>query len=306
MDARGQLSEFLADIDAGKDDGTTVGETQTVTAGEKTEAQVEVTDAEDDKPTPDTDKDKTTTAEATVEKPETADAKPPTEEKPKDEPTKPDQTADLKKQLDTLDKRLRDTQAAFTRSQQELAELKKRPTETQADDPERKWLGGDEEVKQRLETLEKQVADARKAEAAARWEAAEATEKTKHDDWDKVVYEVFEPAVAADDKLRQEFVAAGGTPEAAYRLGRKLALRREIEADPEAYEAKLLERLKAKLVPTPETAGTKPGDAEPSTDPASRTLASVPDKTPKRKPQAAEDSADLLDEVVPRRGGARF
>jgi len=148
---------------------------------------------------------------------------------------------DLLKQIETLDKRYKDTQSAYTKGQQRIVELEKKLEEASddyfaEDDNE----DGDSRVK---DALAEKVDRIEALLAQQRWEMTEVAVKKEHDDYDAVVYETLLPELEKNTELAEQYRAAGGTPEAAYKLGRELKERQEILSDPAAYREKLKKEL---------------------------------------------------------------
>jgi hypothetical protein len=74
-----------------------------------------------------------------------------------------------------------------------------------------------------------------------------------------VVYEKLYPAMEKDPSLKEKFQQAGGTPKAAYELGKKISEREEVIQDPEAFKEKIrkeiLEEMKGGQKEKPRTKG---------------------------------------------------
>lgn len=179
------------------------------------------------------------------------DPDPDTQTLPAEPPPKPeDELAKVKAERDTLEKRFKDTQAELTRKAQALAELEKareaKPKRIADDDD---WFDDDDKGKPKpeaeltaeIKAMREEVAEMRRQRNLDRWDTEEAKFKAGKPDYEKVVYEVLEPAMKDDTALREEFVKAGGTPEAAYRLGAQLRERQEFLKDPEAYKKRVAE-----------------------------------------------------------------
>jgi len=147
------------------------------------------------------------------------------------------ENARLKAERDALDKRAKDNQAAFTKAQQRLKELEKQQPkgdswfdENGNDHSEESESNADktpdanpavEELNNKVQRLE-QESEQHKIE---KWRGAEASFKAEHPDYEKIVYDLLEPAMQKEDAtaalLRQEFISKGGTPEAAYEIARR-------------------------------------------------------------------------------------
>lgn len=260
-----RLSEFLGGIDTGATGKDDSGEAP---------VQTEVADVEDD-------------AEEAAGQ-DSAEETPASEAPAADKADEP--KADAAKELETLSKRFKDTQAALTRATQELAALKKRGAEE-----EKPWFAGDADPADAdpVKGLREEVDRLRAESAKAKWEAIEAPVRAKNPDYQRLVYEVLEPAMAEDEKLRKQF-EADVTPENALRLARKVELRRKLEEDPEGYLTSLIEERMSKSAAAP--AAKK--------SPASETLAGVVSEKAPGTAEAVEDTSPL-DFVVRRRYGGR-
>lgn len=147
----------------------------------------------------------------------------------------------LEQEKATLDKRLRDTQAAFTRERQKQKSQEK-PAPKEPDDED--WFGDEEssspeepgraepetapepEWKPELEELRARQEELRKAEALRNWAEAEKPVRTQYPDYEVVVDGTLNKAINAGDAraeyLMDEFRKRGATPQAAYEVGQML------------------------------------------------------------------------------------
>ncbi len=224
------------------------------------------------------------------------------EERPEDE--KPEEKAptveDLQKQLDelngrleTTDKRFRDNQANYHREHQQRLALEKEIRELKAarpkaDPDDDSWFDDPEpngtpeqpaqpsDAEKRLEKLEQEARERAEREAQSAWNEAEAPVKESHADYDDVVYKTFQPAFEKDEALQREFAEKGATPEAAYKIGKRLAQRRALESDPEAYRKQLRDELKQELLEelgqTGKPAPSATENPDPADDPAAMSM----------------------------------
>jgi hypothetical protein len=205
-----------------------------------------------------------------------------------------------------LEKRFKETQADWTRKNQELIDARKKLEELQAaagsgkagdksdddDDAstsyltpkERKLLEKQAEV---IERLEKRLEDQHRQTAVKEWEQREAAFKKGKEDYDDIV-DSFQRRWENDEALKREFVEAGATPEAAYKIGKRLRDLDEMSKDPEAYKERLKQELRAELEGDSDNGGrqrfVKP-------------LASVASKPPKGM-QAMDDEHSPLSEAL--------
>ncbi len=158
----------------------------------------------------------------------------------------------LKAEKQTAEKRAHDNQAAYTKAQQRLKELDRKSDSPEADGwfededgekgeepdlPEVKAAekGEAEELRKQFKRLESEQQRLAAAEAQRQWEAVEAPLKQQHPDYEHVVYEILEPYMQKQDDpvaalILKEFQSKGGTPVAAYALGKRLQAAIEPEA----------------------------------------------------------------------------
>jgi len=154
-----------------------------------------------------------------------------------EEPEAEKETAESKET--DWEKRFKDTQATYQKEHQKLLELEKKLEELENKKeltPEESKLLNDDKVKELIEKTRQETAQ-------LNWEKFENFFKDGKDDYDTVVYEVFEPEVRRNPALMEEFKAAGGTPKAAYELGQKVKLQQEILSDPAGYKNKLMQEV---------------------------------------------------------------
>lgn len=174
-----------------------------------------------------------------------AEAKAKAEADRKPEPT----VAELKVEIERLEKRFKDTQGNWTREHQAKLDLEKKAAELEAalkkkDDPE--WVDdGDSEQKKLADELKALREERQQEQALRRWNDAEASFKKDNKDYEAVL-EVFQPEWEKSQELQARFREEGGSPEAAYRLGRELMEKREA-SDPVKYREKLKQELLAEL-----------------------------------------------------------
>ena len=164
---------------------------------------------------------------------------------PNKEDERDSRIAELEAELAKSDKRFRDNQGSFTRSQQENAKLKQELADLKAekaadeDNDGKDWFDDnpdaeaeekkdknnpevDEKTNQRIQNLEADAQKRAEQEAINKWEAAEAPVKEKHDDYDEIVYKTLEPELETNPALFEEFQKKGATPEVAYEMGQAL------------------------------------------------------------------------------------
>jgi len=215
-----------------------------------------------------------------------AEAKP-AEPKPAEQAAPEENSARLKQEVETLSKRLRDTQSAMHKATNDRAALQKELEELKAkkengddwfkeEDQERAAKIEADLKKSDSETvdLEKTAQEIERKAAEAIWNEAEAKAKAEHADFDEVVYEKFAPLLDAktgNANVRQLWEAEKDkSPASAYKFARKLLDIQELSADPEAYKAKIrkeIEQEQNKKTPAPSAPLGKAGlDIMPSAD----------------------------------------
>lgn len=190
--------------------------------------------------------------------------KKPEDSKPEEKPAEEDHSAAeverLKGEIETLNKRLHDTQASFHRvseeraaMQRELDELKKRE---EGDDD---WFS--QEDAQRKQELEAEISkadkaldenksaleDARLKAAEITWDIAAAPVAAKHKDFEELVYDFLGAKLDAqngDPIIRAAWQKeADKSPAKAYDFAKRLKLQEEILKDPDAYKKRLREEI---------------------------------------------------------------
>lgn len=180
----------------------------------------------------------------------------PAEPKPAEQAVTEENSARLKQEVETLSKRLKDTQSAMHKATTERAALQKELEELKAkrengDD----WFSeGDKEREAHVEAelkktetetnqLEARLEVDQRAAAEAAWNEAEAKVKAEHADFIEVVYEKFAPMLdenTGNANIRQMWAAEKDkSPASAYKFARKILDIQEMSADPEAYKARI-------------------------------------------------------------------
>jgi len=166
-------------------------------------------------------------------------------------------SAELKQELENLQKRLHDTQAAMHKATTERAALKKELDDLKAKkENEDDWFSEDDSEREKeLENslkkadedsarLQAEQDDLKKEEAAKVWDEAAAPVIKQHPDFEKVMYEQFAPLL--DSQKGDQYVIAewvklkDKSPASAYAFAKKMLEVKEFQRDPEAYRAKLL------------------------------------------------------------------
>jgi hypothetical protein len=295
-----RLDDFLGDDDEA---GGKAGEIKDGAADKGAKDQPETSDTDGDKPDP---------------KPKPDDAGDDHAGNPDDDAeTEPgdDDPAELKKQLATLNKRFKDTQANWTKEHQARLDLEKTLKDAEAkaaaagakkaddgwgdDNPgDTQAIGTTTQIEKDVAEIKAALSESRKAERLARWEVEEAKTKQAHADYDEVVYGLLEPELKKNPDLQKKFQEKGGSPEEAYKLGQEL-----LEAQLEALPKAIRERIKTKDV----------GDTDTGNDdqPATRTrkpstLDDVPGvRTGGKKATDDMVGGSVLDEVIAENGRKR-
>ncbi len=224
---------------------------------------------------------------------------------------------ELQEQVAQLDKRFKDTQAAYTKETQKRAELEtelaalreKKQAETVtegegSEEEEASYLSPKERnLLKRIEKIDAGMERLAKVEAQRRWDEKEVPLKAEHEDYDDVVYKVFEPAIAKDSALTEEFKRKGATPAVAYEIGTRIGDAAEMLNDPAAYK----ERVKKQVLQELQDKGDNgdDGDSDELEDDdkpkpkqnGAKTLARVTSKStsPKKLPSA---EGDVIGEVL--------
>ncbi len=232
--------------------------------------------------------------EETEEAPESTEAK--AEEGEKE--AEPDPTDE---RLSNLEKRFKDTQRSWhteheakLKLEKELQELREASAEKPADfsqifgDPDDPMVQAFGQLSSTVEGLKEsfheQQAQAKQQAALREWEKAEAPLKGEHDDYDTVVSEIFSDAFEKDERVKQEFLEKGGTPQAAYEIGQRLQSVRELEQDPSGFIEKLRQQVREEMTSGQEVDTRAPGEPEVTKSQKGKTLASMNSQTstPKR------------------------
>ena len=165
--------------------------------------------------------------------------------------------AELKQEVEKLQKRLHDTQAAMHKATTDRAALKKELDELKAKkDNEDDWFSEDDSEREKtleadLKKADDEIArqqaeqdDLKKQEATSVWDAAAAPVIKEHPDFEKVMYEQFAPML--DPQNGNQYVIAewgklqDKSPASAYAFAKNMLDVVEFQRDPKAYKAKLL------------------------------------------------------------------
>ena len=187
-----------------------------------------------------------------IKSPEKPDAPEKEESKPE-----PDNSA-LKQEIEGLQKRLHDTQAAFHKATGERAALKKELEALKAkQENEDDWFSDND--KERMEKLEADIKksdeeiasaqaaseDIAKQEAVARWDAAAGPVIKAHPDFENVMYEQLVPLLdpqKGNPQIRAAWEALPDkSPAAQYEFAKKVLDILEFQRDPNAYKKKMRE-----------------------------------------------------------------
>lgn len=179
-------------------------------------------------------------------------------EKP-DAETQDDRLATLQSEVETLRKRLKDTQSAFHQKAELLKQrdelLRQRDESERHEEDDDDWFGEDDrrhrqeldsritETDRKLADLDSQVADDAKTSNLAAWEAAEGPVRKEHSDYDEIVYDFVGEAVfseKADPEIKRQYEGLKDkSPKAVYEFGKRIKTYAEIARDPEAYRKKV-------------------------------------------------------------------
>lgn len=179
-----------------------------------------------------------------------------TSEKPTQEP---DDSA-LKQEIESLQKRLHDTQAAFHKATGERAALKKELDELKSKkENEDDWFSSDD--KERMEKLEADIKksdeeiasaqaaseDIAKKEAVARWDAAAAAVIKEHPDFEKVMYDTLVPLLdpqKGNPQVRSAWESLQDkSPASQYAFAKNVLDILEFQRDPKAYKEKMRQEI---------------------------------------------------------------
>lgn len=166
-------------------------------------------------------------------------------------------SAKLKQEVENLQKRLHDTQAAMHKATTERSALQKELDELKAKkENEDDWFSEDDtarekELESSLKKADEDIArqqaeqdDLKKQEAVSVWDAAAAPVIKAHPDFENVMYEKFAPLL--DPKTgNQQVIKEWGelkdkSPASAYEFAKKQLDIIEFQRDPAAYKANLL------------------------------------------------------------------
>lgn len=169
----------------------------------------------------------------------------------------PDDNA-MKAEIETLKKRLHDTQSAMHRATEERSKLEKELNELKRKrEDEDDWFS--EEDKDRSEQLEGDLQksdeelsrlDAEKTSievkaAEAIWDAAAAKVIAEHPDFEELVYGKLAPLIDESNtdpeakRVRELYAKTDKSPATAYKFAKELEERLLIDSDPEAYKQKV-------------------------------------------------------------------
>lgn len=163
----------------------------------------------------------------------------------------------LKQEIENLQKRLHDTQAAMHKATTDRAALKKELDELKAKkDNDDDWFSQsdserEKELEADLKKADEDIArqqeeqdELKKEEAAKVWDEAAAPVIKEHPDFEKVMYGELVPLL--DSKTGNQYVIAewgklqDKSPASAYAFAKKMLDFMEFQRDPQAYKAKLL------------------------------------------------------------------
>lgn len=167
----------------------------------------------------------------------------------------------LKQEIEGLQKRLHDTQAAMHKATGERARLQKELQELKTkQDNEEDWFSEDdrertEQLEQDLKRSDEEIARVQAEEqeitgkkAVAEWDAAAAPVIRKHPDFEKVVYGDLVPLLdpkTGDPTIRAQWESLPDkSPAATYEFAKKALEIREFQRDPQAYKKRLRKEFK--------------------------------------------------------------
>lgn len=188
-----------------------------------------------------------------------SESEPKTDEKPRQKA--PDaaeiDSEKLKQEIETLQKRLHDTQAAMHKATTDRAALKKELDELKAKkENEDDWFSEDDSEREKeLEAnlkkadedsarLQAEQDDLKKQEATKAWDAAAAPVIKAHPDFEKVMYEEFapllDPKTGNQQVLKEWNELKDKSPASAYEFAKQQLDIIEFQRDPKAYKEKLL------------------------------------------------------------------
>lgn len=166
-------------------------------------------------------------------------------------------SAELKQEVEKLQKRLHDTQAAMHKATTDRAALKKELDELKAKkDNEDDWFSEDDSEREKtleadLKKADDEIArqqaeqdDLKKQEATSVWDAAAAPVIKEHPDFEKVMYEQFapllDPKTGNQQVIKEWNELKDKAPASAYEFAKKQLDIIEFQRDPKAYKEKLL------------------------------------------------------------------
>ena len=196
---------------------------------------------------------------------ENSDAKPKEDKKPsekaQDAPEK--DSAELKQEVEKLQKRLHDTQAAMHKATTERAALQKELDALKAKkENDEDWFSEtdsarEKELEANLKKADDEIArqqaeqdDLKGQQAASVWDAAAAPVIEKHPDFEKVVYGQFTPLLDAKTGNQQVIKAwnelKDKSPASVYEFAKEQLDILEFQKDPKAYKENLLKAHKNK------------------------------------------------------------
>ena len=164
--------------------------------------------------------------------------------------------AALQKEIETLNKRLHDTQSAMHKATGEKAELQKElDSLKKKQDNEEDWFSEDDknrvaELEEALEKADKDIAaqdeqakELTRQKAVSEWDAAAAPVIKEHPDFEHVMYEQLVPLLDPQNgnpQVRAAWEALEDkSPASQYAFAKKMLDVLEFQKDPEAYKKKL-------------------------------------------------------------------
>lgn len=246
---------FIDDVFGGNDSHSRTDDADT----DKNETENEELDAEDDDSDIPDDESDSMEEDDLSDDDKHSDAEPKTDDKSHQNAQEAAETDSekLKQEIETLQKRLHDTQAAMHKATTDRAALKKELDELKAKkENEDDWFSEDDSAREKeLENslkkadedsarLQAEQDDLKKQEAAKAWDAAAAPVIKAHPDFEKVMYEEFAPLL--DSKTGNQQVIKewndlkDKSPASAYEFAKRQLDIIEFQRDPAAYKEKLL------------------------------------------------------------------
>lgn len=157
--------------------------------------------------------------------------------------------ASLKQEIETLNKRLKDTQSAMHRATEDRARLQKELDNLKSKkENEDDWFSEEDnnrvgEIEQEIQKNDQQISELNEKAALALWDAAAAKVKAEHPDFDKVVYEglcsKLDPVNGNPQVIALWNAEKDKSPGNAYAFAKKVDDMLLMQNDPEAYRAKI-------------------------------------------------------------------